>query len=131
VAVADRPEFEAALAERDPRRAIALFAKYSAAILERAAPLIMVAVESAGADAAMRRFSDAGAAAMRTNTAVFVASLDDHDMLAGRGDELSPAVFALASPHMHQQLRRHDGWSQEQYERWLEAMLTRLLLPRE
>lgn len=128
VAVADRPEFQAALAERDSRRAVGLFAEYVAAILERAAPLIMVAVESAGADSTMRRFSDAGAAATRANTATFVASLADHGLLAGKVDTLSPAVFALASPHVHQQLRRHDGWSREQYRQWLAATLTRLLL---
>lgn len=128
VAVADRPEFQAALADRDPERAVALFAEYSTAILERAGPLIMVAVESAGADAAMRRYSDQGAAATRAITRAFVASLADRGLLAGDVDELSAVVYALASPHLHQLLRKHSGWSPQQYRRWLQTTLARQLL---
>lgn len=128
MAVADRPEFHAALAERDPHRAVALFADYSAAVLERAGPLIMVAVESAGADADMRRFSDQGAAASQANAAAFVASLAEHGLMAGDDAELSAVVFTLASPHVHQLLCAHSGWSPEQYRRWLQAALARELL---
>lgn len=128
VAVADRPEFQAALADRDPERAVALFADYAAAILERAGPLIMVAVESAGAEPAMRRYSDQGAAATRANTKAFVTSLAARGVLAGDLDELSAVVYVLASPHVHQLLRKHSGWSPQQYRRWLRTTLARQLL---
>ncbi len=131
VAVVDRLEFQAALAEIDPRRAVALYGCYVVEILERAGLLIMVAVESAGADTAMRRFSDQGAAATKANAATFVASLADHGLLACDPDEATGTVFALSSPQVHQLLREHCGWSARRYHRWLEASLARLVLPAE
>lgn len=128
VAVADRPEFMAALAERDAGRAVALYAEYSAAILERAAPLITVAIESAGADPVLRRFSDRGAEATRANTRTFVQSLADHGLLEGGVDDLAMAAYAVVVPLVHQHLRRDLGWSAARYRRWLETSLARVLL---
>lgn len=128
VPVAERPEFRAALSERDPERAVALFAEYSAAILERAAPLITVAIESAGAEPALRHFSDQGAAATRANTHAFVQALADHGLLAGDAEVLAMAAYACLTPLVHQHLRRDVGWSPQRYRRWLEASLCRLLL---
>lgn len=128
VPAAERPEFRSALRERNGPDAVALFSKYVAALLERAGALIMVAVESAGADPAMRRFSDEGAAATKANTAAFVASLADHGVLAGDVDEAAAVAFTLASPHVHQLLRVHSAWTAEAYRDWLENALVKLLL---
>jgi hypothetical protein len=38
-------------------------------------------------------------------------------------------VWALASPEMHQLLRRTRGWSRAAYEAWLADALAALLLP--
>src|SRR5947199_310169 len=46
----DRPEFRAALAERDGRRALTRAVGHAADLFERAGPLIMVTVEAAGVD---------------------------------------------------------------------------------
>lgn len=130
VPVAARPEFLAALSERDPDRAVALFADYSSEILERAAPLITVAIESAGADPILRRFSDQGAAATRTNVRAFVQELADQGLLQGDPDTVAMAAYACVVPLVHQHLRRDVGWSSRQYRDWLEMSLARLLLNR-
>ena len=131
VPAADRPEFRAALVERDPARAIVRFAGYAAAVLERAGPLIMVAVESAGADPAMREFCEQGATATKANALAFVASLVDHGSATEPRDEHAAVIFTLVSPHVHQLLRQHSDWSAEQYRRWLEsALVCQLLGPR-
>jgi AcrR family transcriptional regulator len=130
VALADRPEFQAALNQSDPHRAVALYAAYSAEVLERAAPLINVAIESAGADPVLRRFSDQGAAATRANTRAFVDSLVKHRLLEGDPEDLAMAAFALVVPLVHQQMRRDLGWSAQRYQRWLESSLARILLGR-
>ncbi len=128
VPVAERPEFHEALTESDPHRAVALYAGYATALLERAGPLITVAIESAGADPALRRFSDEGAAATRANTTTFVQALADRGMTRGDTDDLAMAAYALTTPLVHRNLRRDLGWSANRYRRWLEAGLGRQLL---
>lgn len=128
--VDERPEFLAALSERDPGRAVALFADYSSAILERAAPLITVAMESAGADPVLRRFSDQGAAATRTNVRAFVRALTEQGLVEGDPDNVAMAAYACVVPLVHQHLRRDVGWSSTRYRDWLEMSLARLLLNR-
>lgn len=130
VPAADRPEFRAALDARDGPRAVALFAEYVAALLERAGPLIMVAVESSGAEPELRRRSDEGARATRASTDAFVASLAEHDVLAGDADDAAASVFAISSPHVHQLLRAHRGLTADRYRAWLEATLASVVLTR-
>jgi AcrR family transcriptional regulator len=126
--VADRDEFHAALAERDGCRAIALFAEYSTAILERAAALIVMAAESSGADADLRVFTDRGAAATRDNVVTFVDHLAAHDVLAGDPERSVATVLTSVSPHTFELLRTQLGWTADGYRAWLEATLTDLLL---
>jgi AcrR family transcriptional regulator len=130
VPVADRPEIAATREESDPRAAITQLVAYSTALLERAGDLIMVSVEAAGADADMRAAADAGASATHR------LHLDFAEKLRGRGalrdglDTVTAAdvLYVLGSPHTHQLLRRHRGWSAEQYRDWLERALIRELL---
>src|SRR5690606_15364381 len=77
--VADRPAFHHVVEADDPRVVIERFAGHAADLLERAGPLIMVAVESAGADDAMRGFAEAGAAATAANVATVVQRLAELD----------------------------------------------------
>lgn len=130
VPVADRPEFLAALEERDGRRAIEMFAGYGAALLDRAAALILTMTESAGADEDMRRLSEGAARVNATNFATFAQALVDHGALRpGLGAaEAADVLFALGSPHVHQLLRRDRGWTTQRYRAWLEDTLDRTLL---
>lgn len=128
ITLVDRSEFQEVLAEPDARRAVAQFAAYSAAVLERAAPLITVAIESAGADPTLRRFSDAGAAATRANTLAFVQMLARHGHVDGEPEQRAMAAYALVVPLVHQHLRGDLGWSARRYRVWLEDSLVRVLL---
>ena len=54
VPLSERPEFQTALSERDGRKALKLGVSLVANLLERAGALVMAALESAGADDALR-----------------------------------------------------------------------------
>lgn len=114
--VAERSEFQRAITAADVDGAITAFVDQAADLLERAGPLIMVAVESSGADPAMRSFADRGATATRDNAEVFVNHLATmHSMRPDAVDSL----FALISPHVHQMLRRDADFTADEYRRWL------------
>jgi len=130
VRVADRPEIATAQEQPDPRAAIAQLVAYSTALLERAGDLIMVSVEAAGADPDMRAAADAGTDATHR---VHLALTDNLYARGALRDGLDPVtaadiLYALGSPHMHQLLRRHRGWSVKQYRGWLESAIIRELI---
>jgi AcrR family transcriptional regulator len=130
VRVADRAEVRAAQTEPDPRKAIAHSIAYVADLLERAGDLIMVSVEAAGTDPDMRAAADAGARATHQVHLTLTTALDRRGALR---DGLDPVVaadilYALASPHMHQLLRRHRRWSFAAYRTWLENAAVHELL---
>jgi hypothetical protein len=130
VRVADRPEITATREQPDPRAAITQLVAYSTALLERAGDLIMVSVEAAGADPDMRAAADAGAAATHQVHLELTNTLHDRGALRDGLDPLTAAdiLYALGSPHMHQLLRRHRGWSVELYRTWLENAIIRELI---
>lgn len=128
IPVAERPEFAKALAEHDLAAAIAEFTNYATEILERSGALIMVAVESAGADPTMREFAERGAAATRDNAVSFVEHLsNDHPLSPDAAD----TVFALVSPHLHQILRHGSRFTAEEYRRWLTHAIAALITAEE
>ena len=125
VRVADRPEVTAAREQADRRAAIEQLVAYSTALLERAGDLIMISIEAAGADPDMRAAADAGAAAThRVHLALTERLYADRALRDGL-DPVTAAdiLYALCSPHMHQLLRRHRGWSVERYRSWLQSAL--------
>jgi AcrR family transcriptional regulator len=128
VAVADRPEFRAALA--DPHALLERLVDTIVTLLERAGPLIMVTVESTGADADMRRLAQQGSRATAANLCTVAEALHQYGRL--RPDlsvpDAADILFALASPHVHALLRRERGWSVERYREWLHQTLARSLL---
>ncbi len=130
VRVFDRPEMTTARHQIDPRAAIAQVIAYSTDLLERAGDLIMVSVEAAGADPDMRAAADAGADATHRVHLALTTALHQRGALRDGLDPTTAAdtLYALASPHMHQLLRRHRGWPVEQYAAWLENAATRELL---
>jgi hypothetical protein len=107
--------------------AIVVFARANAALLERAGPIIMVAVESAGADPAMRRFADQGAAATHDIAAAFTGHLGTIHPLADP-KTATATVLAIASPHVHHILRTDAGLDASDYRVWLTDALTATLL---
>ncbi|WP_412541159.1 helix-turn-helix domain-containing protein [Longispora sp. K20-0274] len=130
VRVLDRPEMTAARQQADPRAAITQLIAYTADLLDRAGDLIMVSVEAAGADPDMRAAADAGAAATHKVHLALTTALHQQGSLRAGLDPTAAAdiLYALASPHMHQLLRRHRGWPVERYTAWLENAAVRELL---
>jgi len=128
--VSDRPEMAAARQQADPRAAIAQLIAYNTDLLERAGDLIMVSVEAAGADPDMRAAADAGAEATHRVHLALTTALHERGALRDGLDAATAAdtLYALASPHMHQLLRRHRGWPVEQYAAWIENAAARELL---
>jgi AcrR family transcriptional regulator len=130
VAVADRPEVKAAHAEPEPELAIARSLAYIADLLERAGDLIMVSVEAAGADPDMRATADAGAHATHALHLALTETLYRRGALRAGLDPTRAAdiMYALASPHMHQLIRRHRRWTAQHYLQWLEESVVSQLL---
>lgn len=130
VAVADRPEIQNAFDEADPRSAIARTIDYTAALFERAGDLIMVTVQAADADPDMRAAADAGAHATRQLWLTLTESLHAAGALRPELTARTAAdvIYALASPHTHQLLRRHCRWPAEAYRAWLTDAVTQQVL---
>ncbi|MFI9100132.1 TetR/AcrR family transcriptional regulator [Streptomyces fildesensis] len=130
VSIPERPETLAIRAEPDPGVAIGRAVLQTAELLERAGDLIMVSVEAAGADPDMRAAADAGAQATHGMRLQLTTALHERGALRPGLDAGTAAdvFYALASPHMHQLLRRHRGWTPEQYRTWVQRVLTAELL---
>ncbi|MFD4672275.1 TetR/AcrR family transcriptional regulator [Lentzea sp. NPDC058450] len=95
-------------------------------VLERAGALIMAGVESAGADADMRRISDEGESAMRANClAIAEALVATGEVLPSLDvSAVADVLKTMMSPHVHQVL----GWPAERYGGWLAHSLKASLL---
>ncbi len=130
VRVADRPELLDAEHDPDPAAALTRAVAYSTALLERAGDLIMVSVEAAGADPDMRAAADAGARETHRVQLRLTRELRRRGALREGLDATTAAdlMYALASPHMHQLLRRHRRWSANRYRTWLTETLQHELL---
>ncbi|GAA2387513.1 hypothetical protein [Dactylosporangium salmoneum] len=130
VAVADRPEIRDAFEESDPRAAIGRAIDYTVALFERAGDLIMVTVQAADADPDMRAAADAGSSATRRLWLTLTQTLQDGGALRPglSAQAAADILYALASPHTHQLLRRHCRWSLQRYRTWLAGTATEQLL---
>ncbi|MDT4924150.1 MAG: hypothetical protein QOG01_1863 [Pseudonocardiales bacterium] len=128
VPLAERPWFNEALDERDPRRSLELHARNLCSILPRVAPL-MRAVEAAAA-------GDADAAALwndlsrqrRTGTAIVAANLAAKTTLRCDERTVADTLWALP-PHAYLSLVVDAGWPAEEFQTWLTDLLQRLFLP--
>jgi AcrR family transcriptional regulator len=130
VAVPARPETLAIRDETDPERSISRSVDQITELLEHAGDLIMVTVEAADADPDMRASADAGAEATYGVHLALATALEERGALRPGLDARTAAdtLYALASPHMHQLLRRHRGWTRDAYRAWLRRVLVAELL---
>lgn len=130
VGVASRPEVQDAMRQADARTAISQSIDYTVALFERAGDLIMVTVQAADADPDMRAAADAGSHATRQLWRTLGQALHDAGALRPGLTEQTAGdiLYALASPHTHQLLRRHCGWTTERYHAWLTDAVTQQLL---
>jgi len=128
--VAVSPQTRQMLADPDPHRVLSSAVHVAADLLDRAGDLIMVSVEAAGADPDMAAAAAAGAAATHANQLALAQHLQELGALRPGVNAAAAAdiLFTLASPHVHQLLRRHRGWSSRRYRTWLRTTLEHQLL---
>ncbi len=90
----------------------------------------MSGYESAGADAGLREAARRGERARAQDLTLMVEALADHgalnpDLSVEQGTDI---LLALASPQVHQMLRRHRGRSVEEYRDTILKVLRRALI---
>jgi AcrR family transcriptional regulator len=130
IPVAERAEFTEPLTETDPLRAARGVVDYGAALMERSGALVMAAIESSGADPDMREFADRGAAATSANLMTIAQAWQRNGMLRDgvTAEDARAILYTLGSPHVHQLLRRDQGWDAGRYRDWLVDMITTTVL---
>ena len=131
VALPDRPQVRALLADPDPRQQLAGFAGITCGIMSRTEPLYRIIVSAAG--------SDPGAAALlaeqtrhrQQGQAQIARSLARTGALRPklRERDASDIIHALMSPEVYRLLVGDRGWPPARYERWLTQTLIDQLLP--
>jgi AcrR family transcriptional regulator len=133
VALADRPPVKAIKAERDPRKAVILWAQVVVEVTARVAPLSAVLYAAADGDPdAAGHLADLARNRMAGATD-FVEHLAALDGLAPGLSEQQAAdlCWALMDGHLYQLLVTERGWTTAQFTNWLSAGLTGALLPPE
>jgi hypothetical protein len=90
VPIAKRPEFQAALSERDGKKALQAAISWITTLQERAGPLLMAAYESAGADQALHKAAMEGERA-RAGDLALIARANSH-IVIGSNNFRSPIV---------------------------------------
>jgi AcrR family transcriptional regulator len=130
IPIADRPEFREALDEQDGARALRLSIEGASTLLERAGWLIMAGYESVGADRGLREAARAGEGARARDLTLVIQSLADHGALRSglSVEQATDVLLALASPQVHQMLRRDRGRTPEEYRTVILDSLERVLL---
>lgn len=117
--------------EPDPRRKLAIYARATATIHQRLAPLLAslrdAAISEPDAESVWREISDRRAANMRR-------LVDDLDSAGGLRPDLSPdvaadTVWATNSAELYLMLTEERGWTALAYEHWLADLWARYLLP--
>lgn len=131
LAVQDRPQSRALLAEQDPPVLLSGFAGVCRAINARAGIIYQILVSAAGsdpeaapllADYTRRRYQGQGQIAR----ALAQAGKLKPEL---KGRDAADIIHALMSPEVYRLLVVDRGWKPERYEQWLRTTLIEQLLP--
>lgn len=122
-----RPGPQAVLGEPDPIKRLRLFAADIVNILERVAPLFVVARTAAKDEPEIDTLLRTILANRLRNITEFASSLPLRPGLSV--DNAGETIWALSSPELFNLFTVDRGWSREQYITWLGDSLARLLLP--
>jgi AcrR family transcriptional regulator len=130
VPVAERPAIRAIRDAPDPRRKVALYAATQPGIHRRAGPLLRALRDARASDPELSRLWEELEAWRLAGQGKFVAVLaEDGGLRSDRSvAEATDIVWTLCSLAVHDHLVQERGWSDERYEAWLTAALTRELL---
>lgn len=133
VPLRERPQIQALLAEPDPARTLAGYARLSREVYERLGPLARVLRAGAAGDPVLQRLIDTTERERLTGTTALAAHLDDHGALrpgltAARAGQ---RLWALNGGEVADGLVLRCGWSLEEYQGWMaESMINAVLRPR-
>ena len=115
-------------ATSDQREQLRLFAEDIVLRLERAAPIVAIVSGASRSEPELAELLDRLHADRLKNLRILADALARNGPLRVPADEAVEAVWALASPELHQLLTRVRGWSRGRYSDWLADSLARLLL---
>jgi TetR/AcrR family transcriptional regulator, regulator of autoinduction and epiphytic fitness len=127
----DRPEPQAVLGDVDQHRQIEMFSRGITDILGRVAPLFEVIRSASKTEKEIARLLQRLLGERLDNMTSFVEHVARNGGLR-EGMDISIAaelVWTVTSPEVFLLLTRDRNYSKERYIAWLDAMLTRLLLP--
>jgi AcrR family transcriptional regulator len=130
IPLAERPEFQSALSERDGKKALEHVVSMVTNFNERSGALVMAAHESAGADEALREAVMQGERGFARDVALIAQALHAHGVLhPDLGvEEATDILLLLVSPLAHQVLRRDRKRGVARYRSTLLKALQRALL---
>jgi AcrR family transcriptional regulator len=130
VAVAERPAVQAILAERDPARALQLWAEMVTAIATRVAPIAGVLYAAADVDPEAAEMLATAASNRMFGATAFVGHLAALDGLAAGVSQQSAAdlCWSFTDGHLYRLLVLERGWTTDEYSRWLSGALAATLL---
>ena len=113
-----------------PTELVTHLVEQTAALLDRAGPLIMTTVTSSGADPHMRRLAGEGAAATHAQVRSVALALAQAQLLRPGvdADHAADVLFTACSPAVHSLLRRDRAWDGARYRDWLEDLIRRTLI---
>lgn len=130
VAVADRPQVQSLLAERDPRKQLAGFAETIVQINARIEPLYRILVGAARVDPQAAALLDELTRQRQQGQRNIARSLARAGALRPelRQRDAADVIHALMSPELYRLLVVDRGWGKERYARWLAGICADQLL---
>lgn len=131
VPMAERPQVRALLAEPDPSSLLTDFAKITAQVNARVAPLYRILVSAAGSDPDAGALLDELTHRRQVGQRLIARSLARTNALRPelRERDAADVIHALMSPELYRLLVLDRHWKPERYERWLERIIKDQLLP--
>jgi AcrR family transcriptional regulator len=127
--ILDRPEIQAMRDERDPHRFLGLFARDYATVSARVRPVSEVLRTAKAADPDMAVVRDEIENYRFTYVLTVVGWLAKRTKLRMPLRRAAQVVWTLASPDVGRMLCDVQGWTTDEYAKWLEDTLTATLLP--
>jgi AcrR family transcriptional regulator len=128
--VEERPAIRAVIAEKDPRRKLALYAHTQPGIWSRVGPLLRVLDIAAASEPDLRRVQEEQDAPRRAGLTQLARSLQDRGVLREglTPEQAADIIVALGSQATYDSLVIKSGWTNDQYEAWLTDTLQHSLL---
>lgn len=130
VAMQDRPQVRALLADRDPKNQLSGFAGNTRDVMSRSEPLYRILVSAAGSDPDAAALLAEQTRQRQQGQGLIARSLTRAGALRSelRERDAADIIHVLMSPEVYRLLVTDRGWVPERYEQWLKAILIDQLL---